>query len=501
MAYHHTPNYIPHAADFDPAAAYPTYPAQPFPQHPQHSQHPQQHHQQPPSYPLSYPVNALPYAQPHQTPELNAHRSLHYAPQHQHQHHQQYQLPNQPHGHGPPASGSMPPPSSIPDSSFHRQNYAYASAPRTPDRWPLGLTEDQRHLQEQYRQQSQTPQIPPSYHQPSPMISATPTGPVSTFPPPNKARSPPQIKPPPQSQSPQVFPSPPSTTQQSHKPMTATAGKPNPQSISGSPPDSSKPVAASIDPTSLESQRVSALLDLNRVLLFEVVALQNNSKPGPSPAPPQRNPQQTPPAPATDGASTAAPARTTSDATPAATKQEGESTTTAAAAAAAAATTEGPKDTSTTANNEPSQPPPAAQPHPPATTTNNTTAATTTTNPTANKTPASKEYIEYMRRLQANLAYLASVADRHHKPGNAVPQYPAIMEAPNLPPPPPVANANANANAKEEEREDLREIYKRLRDLWPEYKGKSATPGAVVGGGGGAQQQQQAPSAPVASAG
>ncbi|KAI4196814.1 MAG: hypothetical protein LQ350_006327 [Teloschistes chrysophthalmus] len=483
------PNYIPHGADFDPAAAYPTYPAQPFPQHPQH---PQQHHQQPPSYPLGYPVNALPYAQPHQTPESHAHRSLHYAPQHQLQHHQQYQLPNQGHGHGPPASGSMPPPSSIPDNSFHRQNYAYASAPRTPDRWPLGLTEDQRHLQEQYRQQSQTPQIPPSYHQPSPMITATPTGPVSTFPPPNKARSPPQIKPPPQSQSPQIFPSPPSTTQQSHKPMTATAGKPNPQSISGSPPDSSKPVAASTDPTSLESQRVSALLDLNRVLLFEVVALQNNSKSGPSPAPPQRNPQQTPPTPAADGTSATAPSQTTSDATAAGTKQEGDNSTTAAAATTT--TNEGPKDTPTTTNNETPQPA-QAQPQPPT-----ATATTNTTNPTANKTLASKEYIEYMRRLQANLAYLASVADRHHKPGNAIPQYPAIMEAPNLPapPPPPTTHAAGAKEGETGEREDLREIYKRLRDLWPEYKGKSGTPGVP---GGVQQQQQQAPPATVASAG
>ncbi|KAI4240125.1 MAG: hypothetical protein LQ352_007712, partial [Teloschistes flavicans] len=488
MAYHHTPNYIPHAADFDPAA-YPTYPAQPFPQHP----HQHQQHQQPPSYPLSYPVNALPYAQPHQTPDSQAHHSLHYAPQHQ----QQYQLPNQGHGHGPTASGSMPPPSSIPDSSFHRQNYAYASAPRTPDRWPLGLTEDQRHLQEQYRQQSQTPQIPPSYHQPSPMISATPTGPVSTFPPPNKARSPPHIKPPPQSQSPRVFPSPP-TTQQSHKPMTATAGKSNPQSITGSPSDSGsgKPVPASTDPTSLESQRVSALLDLNRVLLFEVVALQNNSKPAPSPAPPQRTPQQTSPAPAADGASAAVVSHNTSDATAAATKPEGDSSSTAGAATT---TTDGPKDTSTTANNETSQPP-QAQPQPPTATSNNTNPAATA-NPTASKTPASKEYIEYMRRLQANLAYLASVADRHHKPGNAVPQYPAIMEAPNLPPPASTKDGEAvNGGRKEEEREDLREIYKRLRDLWPEYKGKSAAPG-ILGGGApqGTGTGQQAAPAPVAS--
>ncbi|KAL8686584.1 MAG: hypothetical protein Q9218_007001 [Villophora microphyllina] len=447
MAYYQTPNYIPHAADFDPAA-YPTYPAQPFPQHPQ------QQHQQPPPYPLSYPVNTLPYTQPHQTPEGQVHRSHHYASQ---QHQQQYQLPNQAHGHGPPASGSMPPPSSIPDSSFHRQNYAYASAPRTPDRWPLGLTEDQRHLQEQYRQQSQTPQIPPSYHQPSPMISAAPTGPVSTFPPPpNKTRSPPQIKAPPQ--TPQAIPSPPSTAQQSQKPMPTTAAKSNPQSISGSPPESGKPVLASTDPTSLESQRVSALLDLNRVLLFEVVALQKVNKTGPSPAPPQRNPQQTSPPPATDGAPATAPSQTPPDATPAA-KHDNDNPT--------ASTTENSKDPPTT-NNE-------AQPQPQTTTSN---PQNTTTNPT-NKIPASKEYIEYMRRLQANLAYLASVADRHHKPGNAVPQYPAIMEAPNLPPPPSTTK-DTETEAKEE-KEDLREIYHRLRELWPEYKGKAGTPGPGAG--------------------
>ncbi|QQK46273.1 pro-apoptotic serine protease nma111 [Penicillium digitatum] len=46
----------------------------------------------------------------------------------------------------------------------------------------------------------------------------------------------------------------------------------------------------------------------------------------------------------------------------------------------------------------------------------------------------SPEYIECMRRLQANLAYLATIADRAKKAGGVVPQTPAIMTPPpNLP--------------------------------------------------------------------
>ncbi|KAH0536158.1 hypothetical protein FGG08_006945 [Glutinoglossum americanum] len=40
-----------------------------------------------------------------------------------------------------------------------------------------------------------------------------------------------------------------------------------------------------------------------------------------------------------------------------------------------------------------------------------------------------KAYLECMRRLQANLAYLAAMADRSHKPG-PIPTFPAIMIAP-----------------------------------------------------------------------
>ncbi|RMJ26945.1 hypothetical protein PHISP_02194 [Aspergillus sp. HF37] len=54
-----------------------------------------------------------------------------------------------------------------------------------------------------------------------------------------------------------------------------------------------------------------------------------------------------------------------------------------------------------------------------------------------NKNPAQKpspEYIECMRRLQANLAYLAAIADRTKKSGGVAPSSPAIMTPPpNIP--------------------------------------------------------------------
>ncbi|KAL8737622.1 MAG: hypothetical protein Q9181_001495 [Wetmoreana brouardii] len=433
MAYNPQPSYIPHP-DFDPS--YATYPTQPFPQ------------QQPP-YPSYPPPQPVPFSQPHQNPEAQAQRS-HHVPQ------QQYQLPNQAHGHGPP--GSMPPPSSIPDSSFHRQNYAYASAPRTPDRWPLGVTDDQRQLQEHFRQQSQAPQIHPSYHQPPPITSAPPAGPVSSFPPPSKTRSPSQGHVPPQ--SPQVFPTPPTTSQQSQQSMTATAANPvsQPTLTSSIPPtEPAKNTSSSTTSPSLESQRVSALLDLNRVLLQEVVALQN-AKSKATPSQPQQPSQKTSPSPAADANATTAP-QSTPDAAPS-NKQEGDNTKPEESRDASATTNE----TGQTTLQQPNQ---ASQP------------SQQTPN---SKIVATKEYIEYMRRLQANLAYLASVADRHHKPGNAVPQFPAIMEAPNLPPAKDKGMETAEGEGQKGGGNDLKEIYSRLRELWPEYKGKTtvatgATPG------------------------
>lgn len=69
----------------------------------------------------------------------------------------------------------------------------------------------------------------------------------------------------------------------------------------------------------------------------------------------------------------------------------------------------------------------------------------------ANKSPAQKpspEYIECMRRLQANLAYLAAIADRTKKSGGATPSAPAIMT------PPPKMPA-------------LNDLYAKLAELFP----------------------------------
>lgn len=81
----------------------------------------------------------------------------------------------------------------------------------------------------------------------------------------------------------------------------------------------------------------------------------------------------------------------------------------------------------------------------------------------------SPEYIECMRRLQANLAYLATIADRAKKSGGVAPQAPAIMT------PPPNVPAVHN-------------LYTKLNELFPRT-GKGSTPqtlspGAMQGNGG-----------------
>ena len=79
----------------------------------------------------------------------------------------------------------------------------------------------------------------------------------------------------------------------------------------------------------------------------------------------------------------------------------------------------------------------------------------------ASKAPAQKpspEYIECMRRLQANLAYLATIADRAKKSGGVPPPAPAIMTPPpNMP--------------------SMGEVYNKLNELFPRpAKGSVGTP-------------------------
>ncbi|KAL8655945.1 MAG: hypothetical protein Q9210_000583 [Variospora velana] len=378
--------------------------------------HPDLDPAQPPySFTPSYP--AANFSQPRHP--LQA-QHFHHAPN------QQYGLPNQAHGHGPPSS--MPPP------SFYRQNYPYGSEPRAPDRWPLGITDDQR-------QQS---------------------GPVSSFPTPPQNRSPPQNQPP---QTPQNFRSPPAAAQKSQPPMTAAAVKAVPPSNptpSTLPADAVKSATSSRVSPTLEAQRVSTLLELNRVLLQEVVkdqAVQNAQKAASNPSQLQSNPLQTNPSSTAD-ASKAADTHTQSDTT-----------------GASSATK---KETDATAEDSKIAP-------------SSTNRATPQQQQPPNKVLHTKEYVEYMRRLQANLAYLASVADRNHKPGNAVPLFPAIMEAPVLPPPAAtkVKQQQQKDNAEQEgavdARETIKQLYGKIKDLWPEYKG----PGTAASGGAPPTQARQ----------
>ncbi|MCJ1398241.1 hypothetical protein MMC11_001438 [Xylographa trunciseda] len=96
----------------------------------------------------------------------------------------------------------------------------------------------------------------------------------------------------------------------------------------------------------------------------------------------------------------------------------------------------------------------------------------------------SQEYIQCMRRLQSNLAYLAHIADRLHKPVDQYPRQPAIMDAPII----------ANSNLSEEGTQDLKLLYAELVQLYPDYTKTSkergegnatTTPTGVAGQGQG----------------
>jgi hypothetical protein len=165
----------------------------------------------------------------------------------------------------------------------------------------------------------------------------------------------------------------------------------NPQPHNPSQAQVSNPAQASLQqpqsPQSIarEKARVSVLLEINSYLLQEVVSLQAQGKAG---GPPASLPQQSP----TQEAGAGSPASAT--------------------------------DPSNPLNNSPIDP---AKP--------------------AGAKPPSQEYIECMRRLQANLAYLAAIADAKKKAAGSVPAAPAIMA-----PPPHLA--------------DVRDLYKKLNSLF-----------------------------------
>jgi len=112
-----------------------------------------------------------------------------------------------------------------------------------------------------------------------------------------------------------------------------------------------------------------------------------------------------------------------------------------------------------------------------------------------------------MRRLQSNLAYLAAIADRSHKPSSQIPAHPAIMSAPPIPSksqPTSATTSSPQAETKKEESTDvkmpdnedhaeiLREQYKKLQALFPGVDPKKEPPLQSANSAARAQAQQQA---------
>lgn len=167
-----------------------------------------------------------------------------------------------------------------------------------------------------------------------------------------------------------------------------------------------------------ERARVTVLLEINTQLLQEVVSLQGQGKAGSAPNQAQQSP--TSPTSATD--------------------------------------------TANALNNSPGEPPKSA--------------GGSNTNPSK---PPSQEYADCMRRLQANLSYLAAIADAKKKVNGALPPGPAIMAPPaHLP--------------------QVHELYKKLNALFPEA-GQSAISKAVAYAAsqtqGGASKAPQPSSVPA----
>jgi len=112
-----------------------------------------------------------------------------------------------------------------------------------------------------------------------------------------------------------------------------------------------------------------------------------------------------------------------------------------------------------------------------------------------------------MRRLQSNLAYLAAIADRSHKPSSQIPPHPAIMTAPSITPKPPLKCPSSDESETKEEDSDkkkldeqdedrvemLKDQYKKLQDLFPgvDPKKDPQMPSGARAQKQGEQSQQQ----------
>lgn len=114
-----------------------------------------------------------------------------------------------------------------------------------------------------------------------------------------------------------------------------------------------------------------------------------------------------------------------------------------------------------------------------------------------------------MRRIQYNLAYLAAIADRSHKPSSQIPPHPAVISAPSLTPLPKSASSPTSPNGAvklstdgaadndgEDRAETLKKQYKRLQELFPGVDPKKEP--QVQPTGAAQKQQQQQPGGPSA---
>lgn len=121
-----------------------------------------------------------------------------------------------------------------------------------------------------------------------------------------------------------------------------------------------------------------------------------------------------------------------------------------------------------------------------------------------------------MRRLQANLAYLAAIADKSHKPGAQAPTHPAIITAPPLVSKPAssttTSTTTTDSEVKKEEGDEKKDLlitedrverietlksqYKRLQEMFPDVdpkkEGQAAGSGKGAGQVSGGQGQQAA---------
>ncbi len=233
--------------------------------------------------------------------------------------------------------------------------------------------------------------------------------------------------------------------------MTVTAIPTNPPSSQSTP--TSEVPSQSADPalpsgglSSLDQQRVDALLRVNTLLIQEVSILQKNGlKPSP------QSPQQTAPLGNSSPQATPAPPTSAGDSTSATPSQ----------------------------NNS-------------ATKTNLTVTPPTTTTPTMAAAPQqqslnTKKYVEFMTRIKTNIMFLVGISDQaKDKPR---PPYPSHLEDPPL-------WLNPGNEEGDKQVDLLREEYAKLRELWPDWKPEVRKPQM---GGQQTQQGQQQPQVPQQS--